>query len=404
MRILHYNWSAMKIIRKIAGTILLIALPFMFLSCHSGMPESNTSVDKHGKLVEILNEAKEKFNIPAVGAIILNSDTIIDKAIIGVRSIDGIEEATFTDHFHLGSNTKAITGFIAGKLVEDGKINWGTKLFDLFPEIKERTREDYHPISLSDLLSHRALIQPFLADVSEVLGQIPDLNGDIRDKRVAFSEYMLKEKPAKPWFSNYIYSNAGYVLAAAMLEKASGMTWEELVKKILVEDLGLSTNIGWPIDINDAQPRGHLPGSYVGKESDELIIYDKEYHYENEEILSPAGDLNMNILDYAKYVQLNLQGLNGHDNYLLSKTYQYLHFGIPKYSIGWENSRKNNMNISKHSGSKGNFFCYAYIIKEQDTAIIVFANSGILNALNKIESFLGGMKLNDYLKKIENLY
>jgi D-alanyl-D-alanine carboxypeptidase len=391
-------------IKRISCALFSVMLLLMLSGCHLGTPDDDTDIGKHEKLSEILNEAKEEYNIPAVGAIILNSGIIIDKAIIGVRSVDGVQPVTFSDHFHLGSNTKAITGFIAGKLVEDGIITWDKQFFDLFPDLKAGAREDYYNITLSDLLSHRAYVLPLKTGVSDVLEQIPLLEGDIKDKRIAFSAHILKEKPVKSLFGNYKYSNAGYVLAAAMLEEAGGMSWEDLVQRVLVEDLGLSVNAGWPIEIDDNQPRGHLPGSYVDEETGELIIYDKEYHYENDDILNPAGDLNINMLDYAEYIQLNLQGLNGNDNYLSSKTYQYMHFGIPDYSIGWENSRKDNYTISEHSGSKGNFFCHTYIVKEKDMAVIVFANSGILNALNKVEYFLGGIKLNNYLKEIENLY
>ena len=390
--------------KKIIICIFSVFLLITFASCQATTHNGDTNISEHKKLIEILNEAKNEFNIPTLGAIILNSNSIIDKAIIGVRSIDSEQEATLSDHFHLGSNTKAITGFIAGKIVEDGKISWDTKFFDLFPELKDGSREDYYLISLSDLLSHRAQIPPLLTDPSKVMEKIPASEGDIKDRRIKFCEYMLKEEPVRPFFKTYAYSNAGYVLAVVMLEKASGMSWEELVQKILVDDLKLSVNVGWPIEIGDDQPRGHLPGSYVGKKSDDLMIYDKDYHFENDNILYPAGDLNMNMLDYASYIQLNLQGLKGVDNYLFSNTYDFMHFGILHYSIGWENSKNGKLNISEHSGSKGNFFCHTYIVKEKDMAIIVFANSGILNALNPIEYFLGGKKLNSYLHQIENLY
>ena len=262
---------------------------------------------------------------------------------------------------------------------------------------------NYH-ITLSDLFSHQSLVLPVKSGAASLLEEIPELMGDIKNRRLKFCEYILKEEPDRPFFKTHTYSNAGYVLAASMLEKVSGLSWEELVEQILVDDLNLSANVGWPIDIGDDQPRGHLPGSYVGKENDELTIYDTEYHYENDDILNPAGDLNMNMLDYARYIQLNLQGINGTDNYLTSGMYKYMHFGIPYYSIGWVNSRKGDVKISQHSGSKGNFFCHAYIVPEKDIAIIVFANSGILNALNPIEYYLGGKKLQDYLMRIENLY
>ena len=389
-----------KIIIIMLSTFLIIA----FAGCNANIGNNSTNNSEPKELDEILIQIKNEFNIPALGAIILSSSSIIDKAIIGVRSIESNEETTFEDNFHLGSNTKAITGFISGKLAEDGKIGWDTKFFDLFPELKESSREDYHLISLSDLLSHRDNILLFTTVNREIMDKIPASEGDIKYRRLKFCEYVLQEEPERPFFKTYAYSNAGYVMAAAMLEKVSGISWEELVQKVMVDELKMSVNTGWPIDIGNDQPRGHLPGSYMGKESDSLVIYDKDYHFENEDIIYPAGDLNIKMLDYARYIQLNLQGLRGFDNYLSRDTYEFIHFGIPYYSIGWENSKDGSLNISQHSGSKGNFFCHTYIIKEKDMAIIVFANFGILNALNPIEYYQGGKKLDAYLQLIENLY
>jgi hypothetical protein len=56
-----------------------------------------------------------------------------------------------------------------------------------------------------------------------------------------------------------------------------------------------------------------------------------------------------------------------------------MHFGIAQYAIGWGNARKNGADVSSHSGSAGNFFCHARFIPEKDLAIVVFANSGIVN-------------------------
>lgn len=384
--------------------ICLLIIPFFILSCqHRGYNIRDNNANKHEILIEILDKAKKEFNIPALCVIILKSDTIIDKAVIGVRNINSNETATFDNSFHLGSNTKAFTSFIAGKLVDEGKISWNTKYFDLFPELKSVSRKEYYLITLSDLLSHRARVLPALS--GKQINKIPVSNGNIQDKRIKFCEYILKEKPVKSspqsLFKNYAYSNAGYVLAAAMLEKVSSKSWEELVREIFVNDLKLFVNAGWPIDINDNQPRGHLPGSYTGEKNDKPMIYDKEYHYKNDDVLNPAGHLNINVLDYVKFIQLHLQGLKGMDNYLSSSTYQYMHFGISQYSMGWENSKNN---ISSHSGSSGNFFCHAYIDKEKDMAIIVFANSGILNALNVFDYFCGGIKFNNYLTEIKKLY
>ena len=46
----------------------------------------------------------------------------------------------------------------------------------------------------------------------------------------------------------------------------------------------------------------------------------------------------MPINDYARFIQLNLEGLSGKNNFLKSETYHFLHDSKEKYAIGWANA------------------------------------------------------------------
>lgn len=73
--------------------------------------------------------------IPELGYAVLSSDSILLKNVIGYHRFDRktpADRAKATDLFHLGSNTKAITGFVAAYLVEQVKISWGTKFLHFF--------------------------------------------------------------------------------------------------------------------------------------------------------------------------------------------------------------------------------------------------------------------------------
>jgi CubicO group peptidase (beta-lactamase class C family) len=73
-----------------------------------------------------------------------------------------------------------MTAFIIAKYVENGKLKWTTKFFDLFPEWKPKSKPEYANITLQDLLSHQAGIQPFQGEDDP---KIPDFKGTIRKKK-----------------------------------------------------------------------------------------------------------------------------------------------------------------------------------------------------------------------------
>lgn len=351
--------------------IILIILFSNFLSAQS--------------LTQFAEKVIEKDSIPEMAFAIITKDSIIIKNVIGHHKFSETSlkpNAKITDYFHLGSNTKAITGFIAAKLVENNKINWNTKFFDLFPELKNNSNPEYFNITLEDLLSHRAKIQAFTSGIE--YQNLPKFNGNKQVKRRKFAEYVLTLKPVQN-DEKYNYSNAGYSIATIMLEKVSRKSWEELIDKYLRKELNINMAFGWPNRNFVNQPYGHWI------ENGELVSVSPEIDYDLS-MAEPAGDISMNIENYAKFIQLNIQGLAGKDNFLQSKTYQFIHTNKNDYAIGWGNYTKNNEEISEHAGSDGTFFSYAQIDRKKFIGYVVLVNIGSATAQNGVYEMIKKMK------------
>ena len=185
----------------------------------------------------------------------------------------------------------------------------------------------------------------------------------------------------------YNYSNAGYSIATLMLEKVSGKSWEKLVDIILSKKLNLYFSFGWPNRNFENQPFGHWI------ENGKLVSISPNIDYDLS-MAEPAGDLSMNIENYAKFIQLNIQGLAGQSNFLKAKTYQYIHTNKDEYAIGWGNYTKNNEQISEHAGSDGTFFSYTLIDRKNLIGYIVLVNSGSTTAQNGVYEMINKMKNN----------
>jgi CubicO group peptidase (beta-lactamase class C family) len=111
--------------------------------------------------IQFADSIRIAYKIPELSYAVIDSKTILEIAAIGKHSTELPDTATIDDRFHIGSNTKAMTAFIIAKYVEKGKLKWDTQFFDIFPEWKKNSNVEYHKITLQDLLSHRARIQPF---------------------------------------------------------------------------------------------------------------------------------------------------------------------------------------------------------------------------------------------------
>lgn len=143
----------------------------------------------------VVDSHRAKGKIPDLGYVVLRSDAILELETLGVQRADKTDRLEVGSRFHLGTNTKAVTSFIAAQLVEAGKIQWSTRFFEFFPELSRNAHPDYHPVTLGQYLSHRAGVAPCNSGV-ELLKL--DLKDRYKEKQLQFVEALLKEAPQKP--------------------------------------------------------------------------------------------------------------------------------------------------------------------------------------------------------------
>jgi len=318
---------------------------------------------------KIIGEARRRYKVPALAVTVMNSEQILLQEIQGVRVVDKPAYATLEDYFHIGSCSKSVLALMAGKLIDQQKIRWQTRFFDIFPELKDDALNVYHNIVLEDLFLCVAGIKAYTHAATEPL---PEYDPSIINKRLEFIKHLLKQPPAsktKNCKFKFVYSNASYTMTAAMLEKVTGQAYEVLVKKTLNEDLGLSVHIGWPNSISPDQPWGHM---ITGKK---VASFPPDHEYKLPDLITPAGDLSLTPRDYAKYTQLHLRGLMGKDNYISNETYNHIHFGHHSFSLGVANGKMAGKKYSEFDGSAGTFFCRSIIAPQEDFAFTIMTNA-----------------------------
>jgi CubicO group peptidase (beta-lactamase class C family) len=333
---------------------------------------------------EYADSIRRTEGIPELAYAVITSDSILGISFLGYHSVNLPDTASVTDRFHIGSNTKAMTAFTIAKYVEEKKLNWDTKFFDLFPEWKKGSDPAYYNITLKDLLSHRAGIPPFTED--EEGNTIPQFKGTKQEKRNQFGKYVLTLKPvAIDSNLKYTYSNAGYTLATLMLEKVTGKSWEDLVVKVFNKNLKLDVRFSWPDNQFRKDTWGHI------SENGKLIPLpsNTEYHIN---YMQPAGDINITLPDYIKFIQLNLDGLKGNNNYLTASTYNFIFKGLANYSMGWANIIEKDKEFSAHSGTAGTYFSNVSIDRKKYIAYIIFANSATENTVDGIRLLMRRLK------------
>lgn len=194
--------------------------------------------------------------------------------------------------FRIASVSKTFTATAIMKLAEDGKLGLNDSIDKWLPQKYLSKIQDYSSITIRMLLQHRS----GLADYDEEL-LIP-LQMSKPDTPVttdaAIFQGLDKGLLSKPG-TNYTYSNVGYLLLAKIVDNASGMSYEDYIRKIIIEPLGLTDTIMPTSPAIDIIPGKHMSCLYTENNSSAPKNYTIMYILWDRgagDVISTVHDLN----------------------------------------------------------------------------------------------------------------
>ncbi|MBI2436026.1 MAG: beta-lactamase family protein [Candidatus Hydrogenedentes bacterium] len=327
--------------------------------------------DAEAALKDLIPRLRNEKKLVGLAAMVMVDGQVIASAVDGERKKGSGVQLEIGDRWHLGSITKSITATMIARLVESGKMQWSDELAQYFPEAS--VHEDWKPVTIRQLLTHTSGAP---ANFSFLTPRHKPARGPERTqaRREAVLK-MLAEQPEYPPGESMLYSNAGYTIAGAMAEKATGETWEDLVQREVFDPLDLKgAGFGPPKSSDDTleQPRGHRT-SLLWKVS----VNDDE---DNTPIIAPAGWVHMTLGDLCVYATEHLRGDLGEGKLLSAETYKLLHTPkLDQYACGWvrnEPSADIPHTVYWHNGSNTLWYALVAFIPEKNMVVAVTSNDG----------------------------
>lgn len=263
---------------------------------------------------------------PALAGGVVTREGLAWSGVRGARKAGGTDAVTPADRWHLGSNTKAITAALYGRLVEKGQAEWGATLPELFPDLT--LDPAWATVPVEALMTHTAGLRD--ADVIG-LDWLMTARGDPRtlpDQRMALAAKALAAAPGGT-VGTFAYANVNYILVGAAIERITGGSWEDAMKAEVFEPLGL-TSAGF------GPPTGDQPWGHRSAGGQETPIDPENPGADNPLALGPAGTAHMSLADYATFIRVFL---TDGDGWLKPET--ITHLTTPpsaegrSYALGW---------------------------------------------------------------------
>ncbi len=374
--------------KKIFSNFLSIFLLTISTVCNAQINEQ--------QIAEINNLIEDLSRHDAFSGTVLiaKDDDIIYQKSTGLSNKEKNTQNNIETKFCIGSMNKMFTSVAIAQLVEKGKLNFTDKLITHLPNLPQKTFGD---ITIEQLLTHSAGTGDFFA--------FPKFE-TIADTAKTISTYVnigidepLLFKPG----SKVKYSNYGFVLLGAVIEKVSNMTYYDYVKKNIFDVADMKNTDSYERDMmHENLAIGYALPPQMPNQGPMLI--EKDIKRENNNKLlevkgNSAGGGYSTVLDLNKFSKALLSG-----NLLSKKMVDYItkgkvvllpalpHANLPevKYGYGFCETYKNSHRFIGHTGGAPGVDANLEIYPDLGYTVIVLSNydRAIMPIMKLIEDIL----------------
>ena len=344
------------------------------------------------KSIDSLLKTYYSDNEPGAFVYISKNNRAVFKKGYGLANMQSKEKISSTTNFNIGSLTKQFTAFCIVQLAERKQLSLQDKLVKYFPDFNPQTG---NLVTIQQLLTHCSGITDHyaLTDTSIIkhAGDKDVLNAVMHTGSTYFT-------PG----TKYRYSNTAYCLLALVIEKISGISYNDYIKKNIFTPLAMQHSVvlqtGRPIykqavgyDFDSSKKQ------FNRLDAGEAIFFSTE----------GDGGIYTSANDYLRWYQSLQQPLT-HNKTVVQKcrSAQFLIDPLSKlaYGYGWFVSEKDRAAAVYHTGSNGGFRAIVFTIPSKNYMVTIFSNRADINLENLVQQINEIMRVtNNSFTKTEAL-
>jgi serine-type D-Ala-D-Ala carboxypeptidase/endopeptidase len=209
----------------------------------------------------------------------------------GTVSKDAKEIPNADTIFEIGSITKVFTSLLLADMVERGEVTVDTPVKNLLPESVNLPSRNGRQITLLDLSMQVSGLPRLPENMKPADADNPYADYDPPKLYEFLSGYKLTRDPGE----KYEYSNLGAGLLGHALARKAGLSYEELLRRRILEPLAMSST---SITLSDSQRKRLAPGYDAGL---------KPVKNWDLDALAGAGAIRSTANDLLKFLAANLE-------------------------------------------------------------------------------------------------
>jgi CubicO group peptidase (beta-lactamase class C family) len=397
-----------RLLSHISMTIVIA----LFSSCAS-IPEPPDKVGSISEFEDYINKVVESGTPPGMSLAVVKNDSIVYSKGFGWADEPRKIYATPTTVYHWWSCTKIATAIAILQLQESGKLSLNDPVVRHLPFFEVKYPSDTSKrVTILNLLNHTSgLPDPSMFTFIRWIhhDEDPPVNQTDFIRKVLPDYSKLKFEPG----DHAEYSNIGYMVLGAVIEKVTGTTYEDYVRQNILQPLGMNhTDFLYTKETESDEAAGTHPtfnlmtpilclmgGSYI-RELHWSHLWMKRVYTDQ----TPSSGLIGSAIDAARLAAAYLNGgaLDGRrilsqesittmtfEGQIKAKNEDSLNYH--RQRICWQIYGKSGRWVLTHDGGGPGFYAKIQLYPDEHLGFVVFTNDATCEVW-KIVNLAGTLK------------
>lgn len=230
-------------------------------------------------------------HVPGAALALIEAGRIVLEKGYGIRDRETAAPVTPATLFNIGSISKSFTALGVAQLVDEQRLDLDAPVVRYLPDLRLSDAEAARAVTLRQLLSHTSGLP---AD-GQWPRQVPATRQGIVDE---FARMPITAPPG----ARFQYCSRCIVLAAVVIERITGLSWEEYTRARIFQPLGMGAASFGPRGLEQAADRAR-PYQYDAVRGEVPVPWSRLAYLDP---LGPAGAIDADVDELARYALLHL--------------------------------------------------------------------------------------------------
>jgi CubicO group peptidase (beta-lactamase class C family) len=236
-----------------------------------------------------IERGMKQWEIPGLAIAVVKDGKVVVMKGYGVRETGKNEKVDENTLYIIASNSKLFTGTSLAKLDHEKKLSLNDKITRYIPWFRLYDSNSTRLANIRDMLCHRIGLKTFQGDFTF-------WNSDLPEDSIIWKMRYLR--PSGEFRQDYGYCNSAFLVAGQVLEKVTGISWENYVKENILVPLGMTNTY-----MNTA---GLEKRNNVAMPHNNLFSPLAKIPFDQVDNLGPATSMVSNVRDLTKWLMMQL--------------------------------------------------------------------------------------------------